>query len=210
MKKKKIAVLAATGALIALVACGGTFAVKNVWAAERVMITSETSGTALEAMADAEIMEVYKNTFYGDTGCTVVLPTGYVASESVQGMYLAERHPLDSSNIYYTVTENMDAAVLEEAMISEDYKNRMQTGFKEAYGADAVISAYKMTKTQVSGCPAYKVELSCQAGQMQMDQLIYMIAADQLYTITYSQSADDERMEEFKKSAETIRVVFEE
>ena len=43
---------------------------------------------------------------------------------------------------------------------------------------------------------------------MQMDQLVYIIAADKVYTVTYSQSADDERMEDFKKSAETIQVVF--
>ena len=43
-----------------------------------------------------------------------------------------------------------------------------------------------------------------------MEQLIYIIIADKVYTITYSQSADDERMEEFRKSAETIRLVFEE
>ena len=207
MRNRKIAVLAAIGAAVVLMVCG-TFAVKTVWAAERITLTNETSGTALQAMADTEIMEVYKNACYGDTGCTLVLPTGYIASENIQGMYLAERHPMDSSNIYYTVEENMDTDALAEAMLSEDYKEQMQTQFKEAYGAEAVISAYKMIQTEVSGCPAYRVELSCQAGDMQMDQLIYVITADKVYTITYSQAADDERMEDFEKSAETIRVVF--
>lgn len=41
-----------------------------------------------------------------------------------------------------------------------------------------------------------------------MEQLVYIIVADKTYTITYSQSADDEKMDEFKESAETIHVVF--
>ncbi len=43
-----------------------------------------------------------------------------------------------------------------------------------------------------------------------MEQLIYIIVADKTYTITYSQSIDDERMEEFQKSGKTIELVFEE
>lgn len=209
VKNKKIAILAAAGAALVLMA-GGIFAAKTVWAAERVMITSETSATRLHAMADTQIMEVYKNTFYGDTGCTLVLPTGYIANENIKGMYQAERYPLDSSNIYYTVTENIDAEVLADAMHSESYKERVQVQFKETYGPEATIGDYHMKELQISGCPACEIELSCQVGDMKMEQLSYVIMADKIYTITYSQSADDGRMEEFKRSAETIRVVFAE
>lgn len=211
MRNKKTAALAAlavTGAAVALVICG-TFAVRTVFAAEQqVMMADETSGTVLQAMTDVEVMEVYKNTFYGDNGCTMVLPTGYVSSENVKGMYVAERHPMDSSNIYYTVSENMDTAILDKAINTEDYKEQMEARFKESCGADAAITSYRAVKTDISGCPAYEIELSCQVGEMEMEQLIYVIMADQVYTITYSQSADDERMEDFKKSAETISVVF--
>lgn len=209
MRNKKVAALAAAGAAVVLIVCG-TFAAKTVWAAERVTITSDTSQTALQAMADVEVMKVYKNTFYGDTGCTLVLPIGYVASDTVKGMYLAERYPMDSSNVYYTVSENVDAAALAEAITSEDYKERIQIQFKEAYGPEAVLNKYKLTQTDISGCPAYQIELTCQAGDMQMEQLIYVIVADKVYTITYSQAADDDRMGDFRKSADTIRVIFSE
>ena len=152
----------------------------------------------------------YKKEVYGDLGCTVVLPDGYVPSGDVKGMYLAERNPLDSSNIYYTASENVDGEALDQMLESEEYKKRMEEKLKETYGEQATVDRFQYTKTEVSNCPAYKVELSCKAGETEMEQLIYIIIADKVYTITYSQSADDERMEEFRKSAETIRLVFEE
>lgn len=202
MRRKEIAAIAA----IAILAFGGMLAVNTVFAAEEV--AAITDSTVLQASADEEVMAAYKNTFYKDTGCTLVLPAGYVASEEIPGMYLAERHPLDSSNIYYTVSENIDADALENAMDFDEYKHKAEMKFKEVYGAEASIIDYRMTKTKIDGCPSYKIELSCKVGDMQMDQLVYIILADKVYTITYSQSADDERMEEFKKSAETIQVVF--
>lgn len=209
MKNKKLAALAAAGAAVVLM-IGGTFAVKTALAAEQqVSVNSDNSGTVLQALADAEVMKVYKDTFYGDTGCTMVLPAGYVPSESVKGMYVAERHPMDSSNIYYTVSEDVDTLVLSELIGTQGYEKQLEAGFKEGYGEEAVISDYKQEKTQIGGCPAYEIRLSCQLGDMQMEQLIYIIMADKVYTITYSQSSDDERMEDFEKSAKTIRVVFQ-
>ena len=37
--------------------------------------------------------------------CAVLIPTGYQESEEIPGMYVHERNPLDSSNVYYTVSE---------------------------------------------------------------------------------------------------------
>lgn len=214
MKNRKITALAVTAAVAVLV-LGGIFAVRTVSASktvfaaeERTAITSENAGTTLHALAGVEVMKTYKSSVYGETGCTVVLPTGYVASDSVKGMYLAERHPLDSSNIYYTVSESVDSQALESALNSDEYKNQAEKQFKEVYGTSAAISAYKMTKTEIDGCPAYQIELSCRVEDMEMEQLIYIIAADKVYTITYSQASDDERMEDFKKSAETIRMIW--
>lgn len=208
MKNKKIAAMAAVGTAVILTLCG-TLAARTVFAAEeRVSITSENSGTMLQALAGAEVMKVYKNSVYGDTGCTVVLPAGYVPSESVKGMYLSEHHPLDSSNIYYTVSETVDTESLEQMITSDAYKDRMEQKFQKTYGTGASISSFAYSRVTIDGCPGYRIRLSCTVDDMQMDQLTYIITADQTYTITYSQSADDERMEAFEKSAETIRLVF--
>lgn len=208
MKNKKLAVIATVGTVIILSLCG-SLAARTVFAAEeRVSITSENSGSALSALADAEVMKVYKNSVYGDKGCTLVLPAGYVKSSSIDGMYQAERYPLDSSNVYYTVSEGMDTDSVDKLLRTDAYKNKTEQSFRETYGSGASVSSYQSAKVSIDGCPAYKIELSCTAEDMKLEQLTYIILADKTYTITYSQSADDERMEDFKKSAETIRMVF--
>lgn len=207
MKKKKMAAMAAAvlGAAVVFVS-GGILAGKTVFAAEGA--AAPAGGTVLQSVADAEVRAVYKKASYGDAGCTLTLPAGYVISGETPGLYLSERYPVDSSNIYYTVSENIDAEALEEAMEAEEYRRTAEAEFREAYGEEASIIGYHMEKTETDGCPSYKIELSCKAGDMQMDQLVYIIAADRVYTVTYSQSADDGRMEQFKKSAETIQLVF--
>lgn len=208
MKNKGIGLLVVVLAA-GIMFIGGLFAANTVFAAEdKISVGGETVQTQLNALADVEIAEVYKKDRYGDVGCTVVLPDGYLPSGSVDGMFVSHRNPLDSSNIYYTVSENLDTAALNDMLDSEEYKRRMEEKLKEEYGTEALVDTFQHTELEIDGCPAHKVELSCQAGEARMEQLIYIIVADKTYTITYSQSEDDEKMAEFKKSAETIHVVF--
>ncbi len=212
MKNKKVAALAAAGTLTILAVCG-TFAVKTVFAAEeRISIsgTEEAGQATLKDDADTGALTVYKKEVYNEEGCTLLLPEGYVASDSIDGMYVSERRPVDSSNIYYSVSEAADAEALSNALDSGAYETEAEKSFKEAYGAEAALGSYQVQKLTVDGCPAYKIELTCTLEDMTMEQLIYIIAADRTYTITYSQSTDDERMEEFEQSARTIRLVFDE
>lgn len=207
MKNKGIAILA-VGLMACVLFAGGIFTANTVFAAEDgISMGGEMTQTRLNALADGELMNAYKNERYGDIGCTVVLPDGYLPSGSVSGMFVSKRNPLDSSNIYYTVSENLNKAALNEMLASEEYKARMEEKLKEEYGTEASVDTFKHTELEIDGCPAHKVEVSCQAGDVRMEQLVYIIVADKTYTITYSQSADDEKMEEFQKSAETIHVV---
>lgn len=208
MNNKKIAVAAVAGILITLIS-GTTLAAKTVFAAERISITNEEQSATLQEHAQIEVLSVYKNEKYRDTGCTVILPEGYIADSEIKGMYVSERNPIDSSNIYYSVVENVGAEDLKEAMDAEAYKRKAERKFKEVYGADAKITSYRFKTVEIDGCPAYEIKLSCSVQGVTLEQLIYIITADQIYTITYSQASDDERMKEFEKSAETIRIVFE-
>ena len=210
MKNKWMMLVAAAGAA-AVLFMGGMFAANTVFAAEEVISADGgVSETLLHALTGAEAKNAYKKETYGDLGCMVVLPDGYVPSETVKGMYVSERNPLDSSNIYYAVSENTDAEALKQMLDSDEYKKRMEDKLMETYGSEASVVSFRDTEMEIDGCPAYKVELACQTDDARMEQLIYIIVADKTYTITYSQSADDERMEEFEKSGETIRVVFAE
>lgn len=208
MENKGILMLAAAGAAAALF-IGGIFPGNTVFAAEEGgAINNGISGNRIHAFADTEARKAYKRDRYGDVGCRVILPEGYVRSGTTKGMYLSERNPLDSSNIYYAVSENVDAEEIKCLLDSGDYQIRMEEKLKETYGSQASLVSFHNTELDISGCPAYKVEVSCQMDNAVMEQLIYIIIADKTYTLTYSQSADDERMEEFQKSGETIEVVF--
>lgn len=208
MKRKAVfAAVAAVGTVIILT-FSGTFLVNNVFAAEgRITITGENPD-ALQSLSGAEALSVYKNGVYGDTGCTLILPEGYVPEAGRSGMYISQRHPVDSSNIYYVVSDSMDTELLRESLQSGTYEKQAEKRFKEAYGAEASLNSFVFEGTQIDGCPAYVIRLSCTADGMTMEQLIYMIVADRTYTVTYSQAADDERMDDFEKSAGTIRVNF--
>lgn len=208
MKTKVIGILVAAGAAAALF-FGSMFAADTVFAAAETAGDGETLGTQICALTSAEVKRAYKKELYGDLGCTLTLPDGYVPSGEIKGMYISERNPLDSSNIYYAVAEDVDTEALNEMLGSDEYKERMEQKLKETYGQQAVIENFRYTGTDIDGCPAHKVELSCRSGDAEMEQLVYIIMADKVYTITYSQSADDERMDEFKKSAESIHIVYE-
>lgn len=81
MKNKWMIVLAGAGAAV-LLFFGGMFAVNTVFAAEqKAAMESGMSGTQLHALTGMEAKKAYKKEVYGDIGCTVVLPDGYVPSE---------------------------------------------------------------------------------------------------------------------------------
>lgn len=209
MKKKAVFAAAAAVGTIIILAFGGTFLVKNVFAAEQRITVTGDHPDALQSLAQAEALTVYKNGIYGDRGCTFILPAGYVPDRSRTGMYVSERNPVDSSNIYYKVSDTMDTEALRKALDDGSYAKRAEKEFREAYGAEAVLNACDIKNTQIDGCPSYTVRLSCTAGDMTLEQLICMVIADKAYTVTYSQAADDERMKDFEQSANTIRVIFE-
>ena len=57
-------------------------------------------------------------------------------------MYLSERNPLDSSNIYYAVSENVDAEEIKCLLDSGDYQIRIFCHF------------YRQTISDYSAVPA--------------------------------------------------------
>ena len=62
----------------------------------------------------------------------------------------------------------------------------------------------------MDGIPGYKIRSTYGMGDEAVEQLAYLILADETYTITYSQMADDELMADFEISDGQIRLVREE
>lgn len=208
MNRKIFAAAAVAGTVMILV-CTGTVLAKNVFAAEDKITITGDNPEGLQASVNTKALTVYKNGKYGDTGCTLILPEGYVPDQTRKGMYISERFPVDSSNIFYTVSEGIDTNSLRESLVSGKYEEKAKKRFEEAYGSNAVLNSCTFESSTVDGCPAYIIRLSVTADQMTMEQLIYMVVADKTYTVTYSQAVDDERMSDFEQSAKSIRVIFD-
>lgn len=137
--------------------------------------------------------------------CAVVIPEGYKASEEIPGMYLHEKAPLDSSNVYYSVAEG-NSGVVSEELTEQEYKESIEAAHKEN-GNDVTVEVESFEEVDMDGVPAYKIRSAYETGDNRIEQLTYMILAENTYTITYSQSADDELLADFEVTDGEIKLV---
>lgn len=138
--------------------------------------------------------------------CAVLIPAGYVESTEVPGMYVHEKSPLDSSNIYYSVSEGDEEGVVSEELTEAEYKKIVEEAYKEA-GQAITLELEAFEKIDMEGVPAYKIRSSYQIEDGTVQQLAYLIMAEDTYTITYSQMADDTLMADFEITGSEIKLV---
>ncbi len=142
--------------------------------------------------------------------CAVLIPAGYQESPEIQGMYVHERNPLDSSNIYYTVSEGSGEGMVSKTLTEEIYKETMNEAYKKA-GMEVALEIESFEKIDMEGIPGYKIRSFYAVGDgEEIEQLAYLILAEDTYTITYSQMSDDDLMADFEISDGEIRLVREE
>ncbi|MCM1038797.1 MAG: hypothetical protein NC434_05685 [Ruminococcus sp.] len=137
-------------------------------------------------------------------GCTFTLPEGFTESEDVPGMYMTKRYPIDASLISYMEVEK-DISL--QLMTEESFLAQMHNDFIQLYDTDIEVDLISYEKTQISGYPAFRILCSYIFEEVKITQLAYVINADKSYVITYSQTDEYDRMEEFEASAATIQVV---
>ena len=141
--------------------------------------------------------------------CAVLIPAGYHESEEIPGMYIHERSPLDSSNIYYTVSEGSGDGNVSQELTKESYQKLVEEAYRES-GQEISVTIESFERIDMEGVPGYKVCSTCKIDDDMMQQLAYMILGEDTYTITYSQMNDDELMADFEISDGEIRLVREE
>lgn len=148
---------------------------------------------------DTSVIESGRST----RGCTFDLPEGFEESEDMSGMYVTGRYPLDASTIYYAA---MDQDIAMQLLTEEAFKEQLQENLHEAYGDDIEVTIDSFESIRVSGYPAFRIRCRYQVNRIEITQLEYAINADKSYMVTYSQTGDYDRMEEYEASAATIRV----
>ncbi len=138
-------------------------------------------------------------------GCSFSLPEAFSESEDIEGMYVTKRYPIDASTIYY-VALGGDVAL--QLMTEETFKAQAEENFEKEYGEKIEVTIDSFDRIKIDGCPAFRILCHYQVGDTKMTQLEYAINADKSYVITYSQTGDYDRMEEYEASAETIHLQF--
>lgn len=138
-------------------------------------------------------------------GCTFTLPDTFQESEDMPGMYVTKRYPIDASTIYYVA---LDQDVALQLMTEETFKAQAEANFRQAYDEDIEVIIDSFERIQIEGYPAFRILCHYEVNGIEITQLEYAINADKSYVITYSQTGDYDRMEEYEASAETIRLVY--
>jgi hypothetical protein len=141
--------------------------------------------------------------------CAVLIPEGYYESDEIPGMYLHEMSPLDSSNIYYTVSSGSGDGSVSQGLTEEQYRETIEKAFEES-GESGNLTIDSFEELDMDGVPAYKIRSTYVMDDNTIQQLTYLVMAEDTYTITYSQSEDDELMADFEISDGEIKLVKEE
>lgn len=203
-KWKLTAVLLSAGMMLAMCGCE-----KKVISVSTV---SEEEGQETEYIEMQELELKEKERENGRENikyCAVMIPAGYHESEEIPGMYLHERTPLDSSNIYYSVSEGSSEGFLSSNLTEEEYRETIENALNEN-GQEGSLTIDSFEEIDMDGIPAYKIRTTYETDENSIQQLTYLVLAEDTYTITYSQSEDDELMADFEISDGTIKLVKEE
>lgn len=140
--------------------------------------------------------------------CAVMIPSGYVESDEVPGMYVHTLSPLDSSNIYYTVLDGTGDGEVSKELTAEVFEQELEAAY-EKQGETVDITIEEFARNDMEGIPGYKIRSSFHTGKRDVQQLAYIILAKETHVITYNQLSDDELLSDFEISEGQIRLVKE-
>lgn len=202
MKRYTLLALVLLGVLISL--CGCTKKVITV----KDDITKETTETEYVTVDEFEVKKTDDSGKEEIGSLAILIPAGFSMSDSVEGMYISNIYPIDSSNIYYTISDGEDAGFVTDSLDEKKYKESVENGYK-SLGENADIKVDSFEKTDFEGIPCYKIRSHYNIGERDVQQLVYIIQATQTHVITYSQTSDDELMYDFLTDEGQIKLVKE-
>ena len=138
----------------------------------------------------------------------IMIPSGFSMSDNVEGMYISELYPIDSSNIYYTISDANEDGFVTDGLDEKKYKESVENGYK-SLGETIDLKVDSFEATNFEGIPCYKIRSHHNIGERDVQQLVYIIQATQTHVVTYSQTSDDELMYDFLTDEGEIKLVKE-
>lgn len=139
--------------------------------------------------------------------CAVLIPKGYLQSEEVPGMYIHERYPMEASNIYYSVSGGEDAGIVSAELTADKYEKLVEEAYKEL-GETVDLEIVSFEQTDMEGVPVYRICSNYAKEAKWVQQLTYIVLAEDTHTITYTQMSDDEMMEDYTQAEGQIKLVI--
>ena len=174
--------------------------------AEDIDIDEETKAELTTQLLEENELDTSIIESTGETrGCTFALPEGFTEIEDIPGMYVTKRYPIDASTIYYV---EMDKDISMQLMTEDTLLIQIQNNFEQIYGTDVDVDLQSYERIAIDGYPAFRFLCTYTVDDVEITQLAYVINADKSYVVTYSQTNEYDRTEEFEASAATIHLTF--
>lgn len=140
--------------------------------------------------------------------CAILIPAGFHRSEEIPGMYVSELYPMDSSNIYYSVSDALSVGAIDDNLTAEDYEKALESGFSSK-GQNIDVTVDEFSKEEMEGVPCFKIRSHYSVGDENLQQLTYIILGSDTHVITYTQMSDDELLADFLTDEGRIKLVRE-
>lgn len=140
--------------------------------------------------------------------CAVMIPADFVEVEDIKGMYVSNLYPLDSSNIYYTAVDPATLGYISDNMDADSFKMAIEDAYR-AVGDPIDLKVDSFSKESMEGIPCYKVRSHYAVEDDEIQQLVYIILANNTHIITYSQTSDDVLLADFETSEGELKLVRE-
>lgn len=139
--------------------------------------------------------------------CAVLIPEGFKESEEIPGMYIHERYPIEASNIYYSVSEGNAEGAISDELSGKMYEELVEEAFAKA-GEEVDLEMDSFEQTEMEGVPVYKICSSYAKDSKRVQQLTYLIPAEDTHIVTYTQMSDDEMMDDYTTTEGQIKLVI--
>ena len=140
--------------------------------------------------------------------CAILIPAGFHRSEEIPGMYVSELYPMDSSNIYYSVSDALSVGAIDDNLTAEDYEKALESGFSSK-GQNIDVTVDEFSKEEMEGVPCFKIRSHYSVGDENLQQLTYIILGSDTHVISYTQMSDDELLADFLTDEGRIKLVRE-
>lgn len=138
--------------------------------------------------------------------CAILIPAEYHASEEVEGMYVSESYPYESSSIFYSVLNPEEDGAVSSALQKSEYEEALEKAF-DAVGTPIELSIDEFEAEVFEGLRSYRIRSHYSKDGQELQQLCYIILAAKTHVITYTQASDDELLLDFLTDEGQIKLI---